>query len=292
MVRIKVPATSANLGPGFDTVAIALDLFNIFEFSYQSTYSVKGFEERYNINNNLVLESYRKTINLSGNNILDYGVEISLIKQEIPTSRGLGSSASCVVAGVLAANYALNNFYSINECIKIATDIEGHIDNVAAAILGGLTTSFNVDGNFVSTTYEVSDKLKFAVTFPNKELSTTVARKVIPASLEYSDIVYNISRAVQLIPAMESGNIELLKNVLNDKLHEPYRLPLIDNAIDIYQLAKDNNLARCLSGSGPSILLVSNNESNFSNIKKSLSNLEWTILNLEVYNSKVIIEKI
>ncbi|MFK5883879.1 MAG: homoserine kinase [Candidatus Izemoplasma sp.] len=292
MFRIKVPATSANLGPGFDTVAVAFNLFNVFEFSKDKNYSVIGFEDRFNIDHNLVLDSYKKTIILSGKKLSEYRVKISLIKQNIPTSRGLGSSASCVVAGVFAANYLLDNYFSINECIKIATDIEGHIDNVAAAVLGGLTTSYKVEDNYISTTYNVSDNLKFAVTFPNIELSTTMSRKVIPMSLSYSDIIFNLSRAIQLIPAFESGDMTLLKDILNDKLHEPYRLPLIDNAETVYQLASNNKLARCLSGSGPSILLISNNELNINNITTSLVNLKWTILNLKVCNYKVTIEKI
>ena len=141
MKIVRTFATSANVGPGFDTLGICFDLYNEYEYSISNKYIIQEFKEKYcNPNRNLIIKSYEEVFKRLNKELIY--ITLKQVKQDIPTSRGLGSSASCIVTGILIANDILGNPLSKDEIFQIASDIEGHPDNVAPLIYGGFTCSF------------------------------------------------------------------------------------------------------------------------------------------------------
>jgi len=208
--------------------------------------------------------------------------------QDVPTSRGLGSSATCIVAGVLAAKYFLGDKVTLDECFQIASQIEGHPDNVAPAMFGGLISSYTKGNEFKYVKYDVSDKLMFNVFVPPFELETHASRGVLPKELGYKDIVFNTSRMANIPYAMQTGNLELLIDMLNDKMHEPYRLPLINGSKEIRDIAHNNNCAFALSGAGPSLLIIS--DKNINSLFTQYT--DWKMFNLQIGNNGAIVKEI
>ena len=260
MIKIKVPATSANLGPGFDTLGIALSLYNTFTFEENVEYVLEGFKEEYNNSNNLCLKSYKEVFRRL--NKKEVKVKISL-EQDIPNCGGLGSSATVIIAGVLGANAVLGNVLSKEELINIACDIEGHPDNIVPAFLGSLTSSVKLeDGKCIYFKYDVSDKLYFNILVPGFSLSTETMRKCLPTSVSMGDAIYNLSRAINVPYAFEQGDIKVLGLLLKDKLHQDYRIKYIDNALKVFEWANENNFIPLISGSGASLLIISDKHIN------------------------------
>ncbi len=255
MLRIKVDGTSANLCVGFDTLGLALDVTNEFTFEEAKEFGFKGFEKEYcNTNNNLVYEAYAHTFKLL--NIKPVPVVIGF-SGDIPVSRGMGSSSSLIVAGVFAANYFSKANLSKDELFSICANIEGHPDNVAPAIYGSLVASFKYNDKFYPNLYKISDKLKFGVIIPNSKISTHDAREVLPKNYERADIVNNISRIVNIPRAFENGDLELIKMLFIDKIHEPYRKKLIACYEDVKSILSKYNAALAISGSGSTLLIIS-----------------------------------
>ena len=255
MKIVRTYATSANLGPGFDCLGICFDIYNEYAFEKSNEYELSGFDSEFLIpSNNLIITSYEKVFELK-NKKLEY---IKLIEQTklIPNSRGLGSSASCIVAGILIANDILDNILSQDEIFQIASSIEGHPDNVAPLIYGGFTCSFK-DDKYYTIKLDVSSNLKFKVCIPPFELKTSLARSVLPKSIEIKDAVYNISHSIGMIKAIEKGDIDLIKICKKDVLHEPYRYPLINGSSDVIDLADKENAVCMISGAGSTLLLIS-----------------------------------
>lgn len=248
MIQIRVPATSANIGPGFDTLGIALDRYNSF--------FIKRVERVDFKNDNLVYRSYRKVFELLDKPLVEVEIDIDT---DIPVSRGLGSSAACIVGGVMGANEILGRPLSKEEILEIATMIETHPDNVAPAIYGGLVTSV-MDGDKVySCQVAIKNNLEFITLVPNFKLSTKLARGVLPETIAYKDGVYNVGRVALLIAALTGGRDDLLVQAFKDRLHQPYRGSLIQGFDDIRNFANNNGaLGVYLSGAGPTIMCVSN----------------------------------
>lgn len=253
MLHIKVNATSANLCVGFDTLGLALDLANDFYFEPADKFYFDGFELEYANDDNLVKTSYEYVFKLL--NIKIIPVKIKIISR-IPISRGLGSSSTLIVAGIMAANYYLNNPLSKDECLKIATAIEGHPDNVAPAIFGGLVASFKDKDNIKYVKYEVSNALKFMTISPKEMLETKKAREVLPKSYQREDVVNNLSRIVNIPYAFKNGDLDLINALFNDKIHEPYRMNLIKNSYEFKNIAERQGLPFCISGSGSTMLVI------------------------------------
>ena len=254
MFLVKVNATSANVCVGFDVLGLALDIQNEFSFEISNEFSFKGFEKQYcTITNNLVYKSYCKVFELLNKKIIP--VTISY-KGEVPVSRGLGSSSTLIVAGIFGANAILGNPLSKDELFNLACKIEGHPDNVAPAIYGGLIASYKANDCYNTISYEISKDLKFITIIPPYKLSTNEARKALPKFLPYSDIVNNLSRIVNIPYAFKNGDINLLKELFNDKLHEPYRGKLIKDYENIKNDLKDLECAMAISGSGSSMLVI------------------------------------
>lgn len=255
MLQIKVNATSANVCLGFDCLGLALDIANTFTFLKATSYSFTGFDEEFCNEDNLVCQAYKFTFNKAG--VKDVPVSISY-KGDIPIARGLGSSSSLIVAGALAANYYLGNIYSKEDILNICAQMEGHPDNVAPAIYGGFTASYKVDDKYKCINYEISYKLHFYVIIPPIKVKTEDARRVLPKSLSYNAAVNNISRAIHMPLALKEGNIELLAELCEDLLHEPYRAKLIDGYDELKAEAKRCNSVLLISGSGSTMLVISN----------------------------------
>ena len=260
-ITIRVPATSANLGAGFDTLGLALALYNTVTIR---TYSggdrvvmrgegrgVLSCDER-----NIAYSSARKTFALLELDV-DFGLEMH---NEIPLSRGLGSSAAARVGGIVAANEWArahhNRVLDAAQLLTLATQLEGHPDNAAAALCGGLVASC-VDGeNAVAVRVPVAKWPQFAVWIPDEHLPTKAARAVVPTHLSREDAVFNISRAALLVAAMTSGDWNALRVALNDRIHQNQRAPLIRGYQEITRVVVEANaIGATLSGAGSTILI-------------------------------------
>ena len=275
MIKIKVPATSANLGPGFDCLGLALSLYNEFSFEKSDEFRFENMPTAYSNVNNLVVQSSLKTYEYL--NIKPICYKMSTI-DNVPVARGLGSSATCIVAGIIAASYFANANLTKNEIINIGTQIEGHPDNVAPAVLGSLVSGVN-GKNVLYNKYEISNELIFTVVIPNFKVKTQEARGVLPKELSYSDVIYSMSRAINIPKCLETGNIEMLYEMLDDKLHQPYRFKLIKDSEKYQKYSKDNKIPFCISGSGSTMLFISKNS-----IKDNLINInkEYKVLELKI----------
>jgi homoserine kinase len=255
MFEIKVPATSANLGCGFDTLGIAYEMYNSFTFTPASTFKVgEGFAGKYRGENNLVMSSLKKTLKILKKTIP--GVVIDT-QSDIPVARGLGSSATCIIAGVLAAYLLSDTELDMKRAFHICADFEKHADNVSAALFGGLTLSYKNHSGWQYLKYDIHPDFGFLVYVPDFRLSTAKARGALPESLSYGACVNNIARSALMLSALTMPRADVLRDAVEDKLHQPYRIPLIKeyNRISAYAYAQ-GAYAVCISGAGPSILTI------------------------------------
>lgn len=251
MLKVTVPATSANLGPGFDTLGIALDLTNTFYFS-----ATEG--ERFPQGtkllspNSLVQRAAKLVVQETGVKLPKWRVALD---SQIPRSRGLGSSASLTVAGLVAAVYYLKAGLSSEKILELACKLEGHPDNAAPALLGGLVVSI-VTSEGVKFVKTIPGKpLKTVVAVPEFELPTAQARQVLPTNVSYHDAVQNTGRTALFVSSMLLGDYQHLKYAMEDVLHQPYRLKLVPGLQEVMTAALSSGaLGSCLSGAGPSIL--------------------------------------
>jgi threonine synthase len=253
--EVKAPATSANLGPGFDVMGIALSLDNHFRFAPAKEDALKGFVGEEETKDNLILKSYRRYFEAFA---LPYQpVEITQIASGIPLSRGLGSSASCIVAGLLGANAISGDYLPKEKLLSLATAIEGHPDNVAPCLFGGLIASYkNEKGEVVPLRHVISPKLGFLLLVSPQELSTEKARGILPKAYALSDITFDASRLANLPDALEKGDLALLQDLLKDRLHVPYRLPLIEDGDLVRKAAEEAGFPFTISGAGSSLLVL------------------------------------
>ena len=253
MIKIRVPATSANLGPGFDCLGLALNIWNeiSFEPAEKITYKVsgEGAEKLNKGTKNLLTKAFTLVYEICGKEMK--GAKICA-HNEIFMSSGLGSSAAAIVAGLFGANKMLGNRLTENELLKLATDMEGHPDNVAPALLGGLVVSAVADKEIITRRYEIPD-FTIVLVKPNLEWLTKTARSVLPKSISRADSIYNIGRTALVVDALRNGDLDLLQKVMDDRIHQPYRLKHISGGMSAYKKAKQFGAA-ALSGAGPSII--------------------------------------
>ncbi|MCZ2126979.1 MAG: homoserine kinase [Anaerolineales bacterium] len=254
MLKIRVPATSANLGPGFDSLGLALDLWN--EISFEKSESLiyrasgEGAEKLNKGNRNLLTKAYARLHDVCGKPMR--GVNISA-KNDVPMSSGLGSSAAAIVAGLFAANETLDKPLDKEALLRLAVEMEGHPDNVSAALLGGLTVSITRQDDIIARRYDVPP-LTVAVVTPKVEWLTKTARAALPKSFSRADAVHNIGRAVLVADALREGDLDLLQMAMEDRIHQTYRLRHISGGTAAYKRARQFGAA-ALSGAGPSIIL-------------------------------------
>lgn len=279
---VRVPASSANLGPGFDCFGIAWQLYNEIEFLKEgSRLKITGCPPQYCNKNNLCSIAYNEVLKYAG--IQEHPIKINFLKSDIPVSRGLGSSAALIAGGVIAANRLNSLNLSPQELFSIATSIEGHPDNIAPAIFGGFTASAMDGEQALCVSFPVSSKLNFTAFVPDKQLSTQLSRSVLPSEYKKSDAVFNISRTALLIKALESGDFKLLSTALQDRIHQPYRMPLIDGFREAESIALNlGACGMCISGAGSAMLCVAQTEDfcEKATEKISLSFPAWKVMPL------------
>ncbi|MEG1002188.1 homoserine kinase [Clostridium sp.] len=292
MIKVRVPATSANMGPGFDSLGIALNLYNEYSFSeIEEGLQFEGIEEEFCNEENIIYTAMIRCFEKYNYKVK--GLKISIIKQHIPISRGLGSSSSCIVAGLIGANGIMGNKLSENELLNLAVEIEGHPDNVAPALLGGVVIAIKEDGKTIYDTVKVASDLKFVAIVPDFKLSTEKARSVLKKNISMEDVVFNIGRVALLVTALTNGSDHILKYACTDRVHEIYRGSLIKK-FDIIKKEAYNNgaLASFLSGAGPTIMAIVLKGSDFSNkIKEVLKRegLNFEVLELSKDNKGAIV---
>lgn len=254
MMRVSVPATSANLGVGFDCLGLALDLRAEFTLAAADELRVTGCEERFRGRDNLVWTTYLDTCATLGARPRPLAIDI---QSPVPLSGGLGSSSTCVVAGVAAALERAGRGWDATLALDLATKAEGHPDNVAPAVLGGLVSSFVRGGDTVSCRMDVADNVRLVLMAPPYEVRTADARQVLPKDVTLETCVWQVGRAVASVRALETGDLALLAQASDDRLHEPYRKRLIPD----YDRLRAASLAAgaaafVISGSGSTMMAI------------------------------------
>lgn len=259
-VKVRVPGTSANCGPGFDCLGVACTIYNELELTLLR-------EERLDIEitgdgaenipvdeRNIVWRSIQKLLARAGRE-QEYKGAIIRMNNGVPLSRGLGSSATAIVGGLKAVNECLGNPFTNRDLLQMATEIEGHPDNVAPAIFGGFTISIVRNGKPECFSLLPKLPLKLVVTVPEFFLPTKAARAVLPAEVPMKDAVFNIGRAAMLTAALCKGNKSFLRSVFDDALHQPYRAKLIPGMYDVFKAARAAGaLGASMSGAGPCLI--------------------------------------
>lgn len=254
--RIKVPATSANLGPGFDVMGISLSLYNNYLFQRSNKDILVGFEPCYSEKEtNLVLSSYQYAF--KKRNLPYQPIYIRQEENNIPTSRGLGSSAACIVAGLLMANEILNHLYTKEEIYQMAVKIEGHPDNVGCLIYGDLVINVRKeDRNYIPVRTRTSPDLKYLLVIPGNRTSTAMARKLLKEEYPLEDCVMNLSHIVGMEKGLEEGNLDLIYESIKDKIHVPYRKEGIPDYDILLSLSRKYRIPYTISGSGSTSLFI------------------------------------
>ena len=266
-ITVRVPATSANLGAGFDTLGLALGLYNRVTIGHRVLDSRvqiggEGADVLSCDESNLAYSSAQKLFDFLGIEC-DFALRMH---NEIPLSRGLGSSAAACVGGLFAANvFAKSQFdasASRDELLHLAAQIEGHPDNSSACLLGGLVVSAQNQTQTFAVQVNMKNAPCFAVWIPDEPLPTKAARAVVPTQISREDAIFNISRAALLVAAISSGDERALTEALHDKMHQTQRAPLIRSYHEVTQAAAENGaIGTTLSGAGSTILLWCNRES-------------------------------
>ncbi|MBR4016493.1 MAG: homoserine kinase [Oscillospiraceae bacterium] len=282
-VTIRVPATTANLGPGFDAFGCALQLYTDVTFEEtESGLEITGCDEEFTGPDNLAYVSYCAVLASLSEEVK--GVKIH-IDAHIPICRGLGSSAALLVAGAMGANVLRGNRLSTQGLLNITNAMEGHPDNLAPAFFGGLTAS-KVDGGLpVTVSFPLHPDWEFLALIPDFDMPTVKARAVLPEQVSRADAIYNISHGAMVLKALELGDEKLLRNAMQDKLHQPYRKHMVADYETIEGLVRTAGAAFCLSGAGPTLLCITRDKTLKDRLSKKLPTVtqqNWEIMPLHV----------
>jgi homoserine kinase len=257
-VHVRVPATSANLGPGFDALGLALALYNEVVAEESDRVSVKlegeGADRLARDAGNVVARGVKLAYEAAGRPFKGCALECV---NRIPTSRGLGSSAAAWVGGLAAGNALLGSPLSRERLLMLAAQAEGHPDNVAAAVFGGLTVSCGSADQVTAVTLPVPAILTWVVLVPEVTSATAEARALLPRSVPREDAVFNVQRVALLLAGLQAALPAALTIALDDRLHQPYRLKLFPWMPAVVAAARGAGAIGCvLSGAGPSLLAV------------------------------------
>lgn len=256
MVKIQIPATSANIGSGFDCLGVALNMYNyvwmeetdVIDISSNDGIDVPKDES------NLIYWSAEKLYEECGKKLP--GLKI-IQENNIPMTRGLGSSSACIVAGLTGANRFLGSPLSQHDLVNLACKIEGHPDNTTPALLGGLVTAAMENGRVYSVSVPVAKNIRFGVFIPPFELKTEVARGALPDMYSRDNAVYNLSRSSLMTAALFSGSLENLRVAVQDSLHQPYRMKFINGVDTVFRMSYElGSYGTYISGAGPSIIAI------------------------------------
>ena len=254
-VTLRVPATSANLGPGFDSFGCALTLYNTYTFERtEDGLEITGCPAEFCNRDNLSVQAYEYALRALG--LPMTGLRLH-VRAEIPVCRGLGSSSAMIIGGVMAANLLNGSPLSTQEMLRLCTAVEGHPDNLAPALYGGMTASLMRGDMPVTARFPLSEKLRFLALVPDFPLSTQLARSVLPEMVPFADAVFNVSHAALLLRALETADTQTIALALDDRLHQPYRRGLIRDYDRVHALARECGVtAFCISGAGPTCLCI------------------------------------
>lgn len=282
-VTIRVPATTANLGPGFDAFGCALGLYTDVTFEEcEAGLEITGCDEIYTGPDNLAYVSYCAALATMSEELR--GIKIH-IDAHIPICRGLGSSAALLVAGAMGANVLRGNKLSTQGLLNITNAMEGHPDNLAPAFFGGLTASMVDNGLPVCVNFPLHPDWEFLALVPDFTLSTSKARAALPTDYDRADAVYNIAHGALVLKALELGDEKLLRNAMQDRIHQNYRKKLIPDYERIESLVRTTSAAFCLSGAGPTLLCITRNPGLQAKLEAKLDSVteaRWEVLPLHV----------
>ena len=260
MIKIRVPATTANLGPGFDCLGLALKLYLNLEIEEIEEglvieYQGEGAEKFSAKKNTLIGKSVELVLKKIGQDKSKKGLKIKVFNQ-IPITRGLGSSASAIIGGIVGAARLYNIDLTNQEMLELALSLEGHMDNIVPALIGGLTLAYKTGQEEIRwARIKTPRDLRVVVAIPDFTLSTKEMRKALPQKVALPEAVFNLSRSALLVNALQNSNWDMLAEAMEDKLHQPYRAPFIPGIEDMFFQIKKTGLAGvALSGSGPSVV--------------------------------------
>lgn len=255
MITIKVPATSANVGVGFDCLGLAVSYYSTitFEPSLQHL-EISGSPKEFRNEHNLVYQAFVKGCNFLNQAVPNVKITV---ESDIPVARGLGSSSVCVVAGLKAASEWYGGRIAEEQLLILATQMEGHPDNVTPAILGGLCVSFMDDRDEPQiVNYQVNQRLHFVALIPDYEVSTHEARKVLPTTMSYTDAIHQVSHCAAMTKALELGDMHMIHEACDDRMHEPYRDKLIPDYGDVKAICEQAGGTMYISGSGSTMMAI------------------------------------
>jgi homoserine kinase len=256
--RISVPATSANVGPGFDVMGLAFDMYNRFTFDTDcpEKLQIEGCRPEFaDAKNHLLYTTLTQVLAQHGR--LAPNLRITF-DTDLPVCSGLGSSSTCIVAGVMAANIIGNLSMDTEQILRTATQIEGHPDNVAPAILGGFVAAIVEDGLVYWHRYPISDRVSFYAIMPDVRVPTEAARAALPKTYTLTDCIYNLSRVPILLEGLERAEARLIRAGCKDRIHQEYRLQLIPQGEEVMRFAIEQTdaVSVYISGAGPTIVAV------------------------------------
>ena len=295
MIKIRVPATTANLGPGFDCLGLALKLYLNLEIEEIEEglvieYWGEGAEKflAKKKEDTLIWKSINLVLKKANKDIHKKGVKIKVLN-EIPVTRGLGSSASAIIGGIVGAARLYNINLTNREMLELALSLEGHMDNIVPALVGGLTLAYKtVQEEIKWAKIKTPLDLRVVAAIPDFTLSTGKMRGALPQKIALPEAVFNLSRSALLVNALQNSDWDVLAEAMEDRLHQPYRAPFIPGIEDMFLKIKKTGLAGvALSGSGPSVVSFTKkgNEEVISKIMKDVflnAGITCRILVLEV----------
>lgn len=257
-VRVKVPASTTNLGPGFDVLGMALNLYNIIELEVsrsglQIEVEGEGADMLSRDESNLVYQSAKRFFEKIGEKMPSMIIRII---NNIPLARGLGSSGTAIVGGLMGANVISNAGLTRDEILNMAAEIDGHPDNVGASIIGGFVIASLTETGVAYMKVVPPKPIKAVVAVPEFHLLTSEARRILPKCVDLPTAVFNISRSSLLVASLITGNFQLLRTAVDDRIHQPYRQKLIPGVQDVFQSVNDadEDAAVAISGAGSSIV--------------------------------------
>jgi homoserine kinase len=287
-LHLRLPATSANLGPGFDALGLAMALYLTIEAEAADAFAIEATgrdaELCARLENNLILETYTSVVTRAGREVVPLRLKL---ENEIPLGMGCGSSAAALLAGVALANHFGALGWSSQQILEEACRREGHPDNVAACWLGGMTASAMDGSTVITATCGQNINWRLMLALPDASLSTTKARAMLPESYSRADAIANVQNAALLVSAFALDRPNLLRTAMSDHLHQPYRkqaCPLLPLLLPL--AGKEGIFGVSLSGAGPSVLLIADNLTflgNFYAVIRRAAGDE----NLEIIETKV-----
>ncbi len=281
-VTLRVPATSANIGPGFDTLGCAFALYNVLTFEESEKTEILGCPAAFAGEDNLALVAFRAACRRAGREAPPVRITI---ETNIPVSRGLGSSANLLVGGAMGASLLLSLGLSRDDVFAVATEIEGHPDNIAPAVYGGFTAALMTEGQPIAVSHPVHPSLRFCAFIPDFPTSTAEARAALPKEIPLADAVFNASHMAVLLAAIASGDTALINASLRDRLHQPYRRTLIHNFAEVEAAALAAGAhAFFISGSGSTCMAIYTDEAFPTAVTAAVASLphNWCVLPLDI----------